>query len=987
MGKAPVLQPINSCKSSRGRFNGVSFMTNETNASEPPRHVTQGLPWLVGAAALLVYGLTLNSWVSLNSLGTVARISGWLWQPKLDQPLTSAVLYLFRFLPTPWIPLFLNVFTVGCAALVLVLLARSVALLPHDRTHDERVHEDDADGLMSSRSAWLPPVLAAVLCGLQLTFWEHATSATGEMIDLLVFAYVIRCVLEFRVSREQAWLSRAAFWCAAGMTNNWAMIGFFPIFMLALMWQKGLNFLRPGFLARMFFWALAGASLYLLLPLLQSEMSFWLALKANLKAQKDALVYFPRLTACALGVSSLLPLLMISIRWGSLKTQLGEKNKFGVLISKLVFRFMHFVLLLAFIWMALDLPLSPRRLNTGTPLLTFYYLCALVAGYCAGYCLLVGSGRLKNTSELNRLVKSLAKITAGVVFILLGLAPLALVWRNLNSIRLTNGPDLREFAAQLRLSLPAGKSVVLSDDPRALRLLRAELAARGPDKDALLLDARMLPWAAYQMALARQYPTRWPEAAPTNGVEMLGPGRVLRLVSQFAAREPVIYLQPSFGFLFEHFTERPHGLIHNLALRDPKNPADLSLDDSMTTANEKYWEEMWNSLLQTLATQTREKAPGFRLAIEWLSQVDWDQDQNATAAMLGAMYSRSLNNWGVLTQRRGRTKEAGVWFQRALDLKPDNMSAQINLLFNTRVQRGDKSRLSLEAIEEQFRTRFEKYHNWEAALRANGPVDEPTFLFETGRVEMFASNFRQALRDFARATELAPEWLAPKLWLAQTLAAQQDYAGALRCTDSIQAASAASDRMGAAQLLFTRAVSLQGLGRTNEAMTCIDSFVRQNPDQGEILSTAAQLYMRTMQYGSALSVLDRLVKRDATSPELLTDKAMVELQLDHPDVAAETLTKALALAPSNPAVRLNRGIAYLHARQLDAASTDFQAVLGLVPNASAALAGLGEIAWRKKDTNAALRFYGLYLTNGLPKGPEAKAVSERFAQLRGQKAP
>ena len=961
-------------------------MTNETNASEPRRYVTQGLPWLVGAVALIVYGITLNSWVSLNSLGTVGRISGWLWQPKLDQPLTTVLLYLFRLLPTPWIPLLLNIFTAACGALVLVLLARSVALLPHDRTHDERVHEDDEHGLMSSRSAWLPPVLATVLCGLQLTFWEHATSATGEMVDLLVFAYIIRCVLEFRVSQEQAWLSKAAFWCAAGMTNNWAMIGFFPIFILALMWLMGLNIFRPGFLVRMIFWGLAGGSLYLLLPLMQSEMSFWLALKANLKAQKDALQYFPRLTACALGVSSLLPLLMISIRWKSQKTQLGEKNKFGLLVSKLVFRFMHFFLVLACVWMALDLPLSPRKFNTGVPLLTFYYLSALVLGYCAGYCLLVGSGRLKNTSELNRLVKSLAKVTAGLVFILLGVAPVALLWRNLNSIRLTNGAELREYAAQLRESLPAGKSVVLSDDPRSLRLLQAELAARGPDKDALLLDTRVLPWTAYQMSLIRRHPTRWPEAAPTNRSEMLGTGRVLRLVAEFAAREPVVYLHPSFGFLFEHFTERPHGLVHNLTPRDPKNPVDAPLDDAMTAANERYWEEMWNNLLQTLATQTREKAPGFRLDVEWLSHVDWEPDANATAAMLGAAYSRSLNNWGVQMQRRGRTKEAGLWFQRALDLKPDNMSAQINLLFHQRVARGDKSRLSLEAIEEQFRTKFEKYPNWELALKANGPVDEPTFLFEAGRGQMFASNFRQAVHEFARAADLAPDWLAPKLWLAQTHTAQRDFAAALRCTDSIQASGATPDRMGAAQLLFTRAVSLQGLGRTNEAMACIDNFVRQNPDQGEILSTAAQLYMRTMQYGSALTVLEQLVKREPASPELLTQRAMVELQLDRPDVAAETLTKALALAPSNPAVRLNRGIAFLRARQLDAATTDFQAVLGLVPNASAALSGLGEIAWRKKDTNAALRFYGLYLTNGLPKGPEARAVAERFTQLGGKEA-
>src|SRR6267143_901511 len=100
-----------------------------SNASE---FVTKLLPWAIGAGGLLVYVITLNHWVSLYSMGTVARTSGWLWRPQLDQPLTAVLLCPFRFLPEAWIPLVLNLFTATCAALALVVLARSVALLPHD---------------------------------------------------------------------------------------------------------------------------------------------------------------------------------------------------------------------------------------------------------------------------------------------------------------------------------------------------------------------------------------------------------------------------------------------------------------------------------------------------------------------------------------------------------------------------------------------------------------------------------------------------------------------------------------------------------------------------------------------------------------------------------------------------------------------------------------------------------------------------------------
>ena len=122
--------------------------------------------------------LTLNRWVSLLNLAAVAKISGWTWQPELSNPLSFLVTYPFRWLPAAQIPLALNVFSAVCAALTLGLLARSVALLPHDRTDAQRRRERSDFSFLTIGSAWLPPVLAVAVCGLQLTFWEHATNFT-----------------------------------------------------------------------------------------------------------------------------------------------------------------------------------------------------------------------------------------------------------------------------------------------------------------------------------------------------------------------------------------------------------------------------------------------------------------------------------------------------------------------------------------------------------------------------------------------------------------------------------------------------------------------------------------------------------------------------------------------------------------------------------------------------------------------------------------
>jgi len=66
------------------------------------------------------------------------------------------------------------------------------------------------------------------------------------MFDLLVFAYAIRCVLEYRITDRESWLLRASLAFGLGMTNNWAMIGFFPAFLVALVWIKGLSFFQPA---------------------------------------------------------------------------------------------------------------------------------------------------------------------------------------------------------------------------------------------------------------------------------------------------------------------------------------------------------------------------------------------------------------------------------------------------------------------------------------------------------------------------------------------------------------------------------------------------------------------------------------------------------------------------------------------------------------------------------------------------------------------
>jgi tetratricopeptide (TPR) repeat protein len=961
-------------------------MTTESKGATTGGFASATLPWMIGAVGLAIYCFTLNRWISLSSLGTVAWVSGWSWQPELKQPLTFFLLFPFRWLPEQAIPPALNIFSALCAAVVLAFLARSVALVPHDLTPDDPMRRDRPVSILSTPTAWLPPVLATIVCGLQLSFWEHATSASGEMIDLLVFAYVVRCILEFGVSRKPAWLSRWALVYGAGMANNWAMAACLPLFLVAIVRTNSLErSLNRRFWLRLALWGSAGLSLFLFLPMAQSLSShdhfgFWPVLRVYVKLQKDALVALQTPAYRLVVMASLLPLFILSIRWKSHTVQLGDDTRLGVFIIRTTGHLVHGLFLIVALWIALDPTFSPRHSGLNTSLLPCYYISALAVGYCAGYFLLTG--------DFSKLPQRFRRLPAYALGILTGVMALALLGRNLPPIRLTNGPVVREFAQHLYEDLPEGKCVALSEDLKLLLLLQPELGARHRGEDCILLDTALLPLAPYQRHLAGQFKMRWPVTPPINGPEVVGPFKIRDLVSRFAAKEQVVYLHPSSGLLCEPFVDQPQGLVHCLLPRPEGDPFDSRLTKETVITNEQIWQRRWTNGLEILAghiTGTPEPlSPWIRAMQETLRL---RREPNGTAAYLGAVYSKALNCWGVEMQRQDQWTEAGVWFRRALALNSNNLAARINVTYNERVLRGNKHRLDAATVEVQFRELFARRGNWADVLNEDGQLDEPTFLLRTARVWLPGGNTRQALRGFARCVELAPDWPLPKLYLATSYLRLGKFARALELTDQIEIPDSGAGAAALSDFLYCRGAALHGLDQTNEADIFIQNFVDRFRDRDEVVSTAAELYTELGEPERALALLDELLKRNPNRTELLAKKGWFQLQLSQYDAAIATLTQALLSAPGDEETRLRRAAAYLGADQLDAARSDYQELLRTTTYSQAALFGLGGIAWRQHDTAAAIQFYASFLSNGVPDSPQYALASKRFKQMTASKSP
>lgn len=968
-------------------------MTMDAQTDTRKGFVPRFLPWLLAAAALAVYLLTLNHWVSLFNLGFVAKISGWTWQPEVSNPVSFLVTYPFRWLPVASIPIALNLFSVVCAALTLGLLARSVALLPQDRTEAQRKREQNPFSFLTIRSAWLPPVFAVLVCGLQLTFWENATNFTGEMLSLLLFAFVIWSLLEFRLDEREGRLFLVALIYGAGMANDWAMVCFFPVFITAIVWIRGLSFFNLRFLERMTLWGLVGILFYLLLPLVAAisgkvPVTFWEVLKFNLSSQVHVVKAFfldgnLRETLLLLSLSSLAPVLMLSIRWGA---SFGDPSPIGTALASFMLHLVYAVFLVICIWVAFDPPVSPRGKGFG---LTLYYLGALSVGYYSGYFLLV-FGKKPVAPPQRRRPSPFGFLNIPVVacvWLLFILAGVGLIYKNAPQLQAANDDTFRRYTSLVEESLPRSGGILLSDDPRRLILEQVAFARDGRMKDFIPIETQSLKYPSYHKFLHRQFPQKWPDtiaaSEETNSVSLL---HLIGLLTTLAKTNELYYLHPSFGYYFEQFYLEPHGLVYKLKTL----PSDTLLpplpDKNEIAGNETFW-----SQAETLAFSPIERAlavpkPGSPQS--WVkkqfTKLHVAQEQNPNAVVAGSFYSRSLDFWGVKMQRAGALVAAAAHFEMAEKLNPDNVVAQINLQFNHSLQTGENVPVDLTKVTlDQF-----KLHSWNEVFNVDGPFDEPSFCFEDGVVLVQGKLFRQAVASFTRVRQLAPDNLVARLWLGQIydLARLPD-----RALEAIQDVRGQPEKFSLMdtneiQLTLIEAAAYFEKKDTARATQLLETEISNSPTNDILLAAAAQFYTVNGLFHNALAVIDRRLQLSPDDPNLLFDKGYVCVQLRAYDDAIAALTRVLSLQQGNKDALYNRAIAYYNSGRFDESRADYMELNQTVTNSYQIAYGLGQIAWLKHETNEAVKNYTLYLanTNISTNTDTARMIIQRLHGLKGK---
>jgi tetratricopeptide (TPR) repeat protein len=619
--------------------------------------------------------------------------------------------------------------------------------------------------------------------------------------------------------------------------------------------------------------------------------------------------------------------------------------------------------------------------------LTFYYLSALCVGYYSGYFLLVFGKQEAAPLQRPRpfLFNFLNTLIVACVWLLFILAGAGLIYKNAPQLRAANDDAFRRYTSLVEWSLPRSGGILLSDDPRRLILEQAALTRDGRMKDFIPVETQLLKYPSYHKFLHRRFPQKWPDTIAafekTNGVS---PFHLMGLLTTLAKTNDLYYLHPSFGYYFEQFYLEPHGLVYKLEML----PGDTLLpplpDKNEIAENEVFWSRAETRAFPPIERALAVSRPGSPSSWgeKWLATLRAAREQNPNAVVAGSFYSRSLNFWGVEMQRAGNLAAAAAHFEMAENLNPENVVAQINLQFNRSLQTGENVPVDLAKVTlDQL-----KLHSWNEVLNADGPIDEPSFCFENGIVLAQGGLFCQAIAPFTRVRQLAPDNLAARLWLGQLYDSARLPDRALEAIQDVrgQPEKFSLTDTNKIQLTLIEVAAYFEKKDPTRATQLLETEISRCPTNDTLLAAAAQFYLVNGLFSSALAVIDRRLQLSPDDANRLFDKGYVCIQLKAYDDAVAALTRVLSLQNDNEGALYYRAVAYLNSGKLDAAFADYKGLNQTFANSYRVAYGLGEIAWRRHETNEAIKNYELYLAGANTNTDEARTIIQRLRELKGK---
>jgi len=608
--------------------------------------------------------------------------------------------------------------------------------------------------------------------------------------------------------------------------------------------------------------------------------------------------------------------------------------------------------------------ISPAHLVPGQPFLTHAFFCALAAGCFLTYFIKLVTGRPQAAatglpSERLRLLQG-----AGLVGLLaasvLSLGDLA--QRNGPVIRLTNQTLPDDFRRRVLAELPPGPKVLLADDSTLMNLVRLESLGTPAGQEAIYLDGSMAPWVDYHRHQMAAYPQAWQDSflKATNHGKM-PPAMLDRLLRDLAADRKVFYLQPSVVNPFDHFQMWNDGFVYPLALRPTNGVARAEPDAATAARNDRAWQEFDEQLLPRLTNMERTIQMHMDMDIHAgkLARLFLHQNTfNVTGSYFAHYYSAAEDARGVELQLAGRWAEAARAFNHAISLNPNNISAQVNLAFNTNRETAGDTNNSIAAS-----LNIGSFRTLEQAVAMCGPMDEPYHRIMLGNDCAKSKQPFHAMDQFQRAYELQPGNWGVKLWLASLNLMVGRPAESLATIRELRQLMSTNNYLTniTANLYVLEAQAHLALKDKAAAQAALAQAIDAAHDDSKMMADALEALWKAGLKNEARELMDGLVQDHPDSLPIRTMRGLLFIQAGQMSEADRDFSHVLAQNPKDQMVLFKRGFVRVQLKQFAAARADFQAMLNNSTNAYPAHYALAQVCQAQNDSAGAKRELEHYL--------------------------
>ncbi|HEX9045438.1 MAG TPA: hypothetical protein VF988_00310, partial [Verrucomicrobiae bacterium] len=681
-----------------------------------------------------------------------------------------------------------------------------------------------------------------------------------------------------------------------------------------------------------------------------------------------------RMVTLAVLIYYLVPSLPLLVR----KRDEGTHDKLGVDQFQIwLYRSLRIGLLFACVWLAFNPTVGPQHvaqheLGLALPMLSFAYLNALGAAYLAGNFLLV-SQLVVQAWPPRRIQWRPLGVPIGAAGVALLTA--ALMLRNAPAIVQLNSHSPEKYGVSAMDSLPGSGGVVLGDFSQELILFRAALAHRSDAAKWQVVDSRQLPGVDYRAELERQHPSGWLSDQTRHE---LTPVESVWLLDQVARSNRVFYLNPSYGYFFEHFYLTPIGAVYEVKPRG-KDPLDLpAMAGETLKANEDYWTKLWDRQLAGLIPPPPHRLGAFEKRLKRIAIIPVPPDQSQ---FLRQWYSMALDGWAVTLQKQGHLPEAQTRLQQALLLNTNNLSARITLSCNLNLQ--TNAVLGLTDVT-RVASLLGSPSRVNLLLNNGGPIDEPTMDYLVGSVFIDWRLSLQAAEQFERVRRLAPHSLAAELALAEIYNRLQMPDRGRPIIEHLRAEFQKLPATNSSlDLNLALLDSYSWLLETNvsNARNALESVIEQHPDDAQVKNRVLAAYVALGDYTNALHLIELQLAKTPDSVPLLNSKAAVLIQCGRSSEAVPLLNDVL-LVTNLPIARANRAMAQLTLHNYDAAEIDLRELDKSREMPGMVNLGLATIAENRRNTNQALQYLQICLSNAPAGSPLWRQASQHLAALQ-----